>query len=744
MKAFRLDLRLTCFEDLHIGSGLSELGVQDAGCAVDPNGKPWVPHTTLMGLMREGCRKVIEDRRSFGEDVAALAAAFDRLFTYANGDSLLVEPLRFSSGPTDPWITHAFTAVDFEGRVKDHTLRTWQCVRRDCRFEGQIFGTATADVDLDLLKQGLQRIRRWGGGRNRGMGLAKLQVETTELARQVQRASPPWANQATGPGFLLWKIRLDDLTSVAKGATAGNIQFGRDYIRGENVWGAWRHFLRTRLRDHAKAHLLDESTGEPSIIFSNLLPIPKTQTLQDLSPHAVIPAPRSLKQPSAADLRAKTASAHILNLPPWVPAWPKPATLKEGGARDGLAGSSSVVDSIDQGDRPKMKKVSGYVLQHGNSLSRVASPLVRNLRNAVDPASGNVRANQLFTEDSLPAGSTFFGWAYFADADRLRDFLDLFAAWLPEGEAEGEPIGLGRGRKCARIAEVQWWSRPVDADASGAVPDTFNLMLLSDTIAINPSNGLAVSRLNKDQLGLLWPELDGMAAFIQNEQDSEPRHRMHGSGGFFTEPEPVLLAGTVYRCRFLDVTTDRRQAAWQKLRQRAARLVPVGDNTALGYGQWTLDHPVHGLTGENADSDRSWMAPQYEGLPADHLAERERLLRAAKQDYTEMAMAFSLDKIARTKLSSLLAAAEIASDEADWSRLWDTLDHHASKSMETLWNRRSVNIPGDPFLNEWLRAHYGTWTEKDRFVLFLRFWLQELKDEEANQSARPRQQGAAS
>ena len=702
-----------------MGNGIAQLGTFDSGFATNHQGLPWIPRTTLRGMLREACRTIIKERDSLGLAKDDLDEYFRQFFKYFEGDFLLISPMLPDAAIQPgswPWLIHYFTEVDLDGCARDHSLRAWQCVARGTVFRGKIHGNAPDEAAITFLTDGLRRIRRLGGGRNRGLGKVKIEAVVHHPSSKVPEL-PPELEKATGPGALMLLVKLEDLTSIARSAGTGNLLLSRDYLRGENLLGALRHLARTQLLEQmvqAEITLLDDpGVDGPEAIFSPLYPVHADVTLAELKPQAVMPVPQTLKVPKY-DPNPGSAPT---DLPSWFTLHQGQSRNLIGQARDQLAKKHGEDESRhkDPGKKPKLKRLSGYLMATDTGWRHYHSPLSRSMRNAVNPDTGKVDDQKLFTEEALPDGTQLFGWIGFKSAESMRRLVNLFHRWFPLGE-ETEPLGVGRGRACMRIAACRWYGQAEIKIPPVSTDKDFTLTLVTDTVIWDGQCG-TLPNLDADALRRAW-SFWPQNVELHLEQAVEQvavRTRMHGSGGFFTPPEYVLKGGSAYRFRIHGAAEDVARV-WANLHRQSQQ--PLGEHTLLGYGQWALNLSLHNLTGSEPPSSEKQEQPVQ--IHDIRIPEgREHQLRATTPILDHLVKI----PISRSKLQAFLHAVEPCHSADQLVALFQTLYKHAKRPAETFWNRSVAGME----LPEFLRTHCSE--DPRHLEWLLRAWLQKPEKE---------------
>ncbi|MBF0240061.1 MAG: hypothetical protein HQM12_20355 [SAR324 cluster bacterium] len=729
MIPFHWKLTMTCLEDLHVGNGLSHLGEYDSGHAVAKDGTPWIPHTTLMGMIREGCRKV--------EAECTIDPAFrQELFEFSTGDSLLLEPLRMILRP-DPFVLQAFTAVTLEGVAKEHSLRMVQCVRRGTQFQGSLYGQVSRPEILEFLEQGILRIKRIGGQRNRGFGKVEWKIDQHSVPELRIPACKP--SEPDAEGGTLWILyKLQDTVSIGNRAQANNLQFSQDYIRSENVLGAWRHLLRTVFlplagSEVSSLNLLDEDSG---LVLSSLYPFPSSKEFPKSNPLSVIPFPKSLQLPKASSRVQFTGTQDKMYLPHWFNTNPDAADLKTLRACDQF--SPRELEREDETTpkdetRPKYKKESGFLLHKGEQdFTWIKPSKTRVLRNRVNEKTGNVQENSLFVEEGLQEDSWFVGSIYFPNQGLRQCFEQLFAPWLPQEDTSAQlPLGIGRGRKIMRAWKTRWFpanetrEQVQNLAIAGTAPLSLKLLFLADALFLDSKGqGSALTEsLLAEYLGV--PE-----ACIKISHKAESLYEympMHSNGGFFMPAQRLIAKGSAYHLTFSEA--DAYKMFYDKLQNLAFSGSGLGEWTSSGYGRFVLNHPVHQLYDGSKVQDTS----QGSWVLADSLFQtdtQEARFRQAKALYETYRLSKLSDSSGISQLSGLLAVLESKPSVADRVKIFERLQAHSIKVTDKLW-KKTVQHEGNTIpLWHFLKDHLSS----ELLLEVLRYWISrdKTKPQETN------------
>lgn len=179
-----INITIRFFSQWHCGSGTSAGADVDELVVKDKNGMPYIPGKTLKGLIREAT----EDYVSFSSQSEALGTLLAETFGKELGETpeqtagcahfgnAVLEGTEYEAIVENHAQQYMYdkittTAIDDDGIVKDHSLRSMEVVL-PCTLYASITGVPE---DLaDILSESFGMIKRMGQKRNRGLGRCEI------------------------------------------------------------------------------------------------------------------------------------------------------------------------------------------------------------------------------------------------------------------------------------------------------------------------------------------------------------------------------------------------------------------------------------------------------------------------------------------------------------------------------------------------------------------------------------------
>ena len=176
----QLTVTMQLLSDAVFGSGYSIPGGEDIAVMQDESGYPYIPGTTVKGLLRESMEDLLVWT---GAAPNALTAIFGEAGWNGVTDDrrAVFTPLTLTGTrcPAEECFgTRTFTSLE-NGVVKAGTLRTAACVVRGLTFSGTLI---CASQDVQLIKDALSGIKWAGAQRSRGFGRVKCDAVESELS----------------------------------------------------------------------------------------------------------------------------------------------------------------------------------------------------------------------------------------------------------------------------------------------------------------------------------------------------------------------------------------------------------------------------------------------------------------------------------------------------------------------------------------------------------------------------------
>ncbi len=183
-----LRIRMELCSDAIFGSGNSVPGGEDVALRLDGEGNPFLPGSTLKGLLRESMANYLcwtgrdtgilnelfgEEGWNGGENSPDLTGG--RADDSARGRRLIFGDLRLAGDPSDWAGTRSFTALE-DNIVKSKMLRTATCLRKGLEFRGELL---CDKGDVELVQSACAGLKWAGLLRHRGFGRIRVTAEQT-------------------------------------------------------------------------------------------------------------------------------------------------------------------------------------------------------------------------------------------------------------------------------------------------------------------------------------------------------------------------------------------------------------------------------------------------------------------------------------------------------------------------------------------------------------------------------------
>lgn len=148
----------------HLSSGLSGGARLDSMVVKDQDDLPYIPGKTIKGLVRE-----ILERE--GEEVEFLHECY---FANATIEKSIKEEIVTNKLQDNLYDIIASTRIEQSGIAKDNSLREIEVVI-PIELEGEV--RHVPDQKKERLKKALQKIKRMGLNRNRGLGRCRFEIK---------------------------------------------------------------------------------------------------------------------------------------------------------------------------------------------------------------------------------------------------------------------------------------------------------------------------------------------------------------------------------------------------------------------------------------------------------------------------------------------------------------------------------------------------------------------------------------
>ena len=577
-------LHITTVSDWHVGVGRGVPGTLDAVVRRDGDGLPYLPGTTLTGVVRDACLTVaraLDDgnvdgnwqswhRYAFGDAADKDVGRTTRRLSpaaVAIGPGRLPGPLRRElRGSRD--LVEAATAVRVSvaidperGRAKDRALRFTEVATGGLPLEAEV----TIDLpDEDnaraaltaLLALGCGWCTELGGDRRRGLGRVALRLGTDDdphiaatwaawladnpdwepPARQSTVATarrPEAARLASTSDSPRWTVLDLEITTEAAirvpRQTLGNVVRGHDYLPGS--------LLLPWLSDRWGPGTVRSAIVAGQLVARNAVP--------EVAGARGVPAPLNLNRSRGLDDEAGKPLA----------VGEPPKGFRQ--VRD-LWTSPSVVDEVVRLQQPALAQVS---------------------HNAVDRSRQRPTSDAgIYELEVIPAGRRLRGQVVLGPAIVAQLVSDHGQQWWERLDGAARFGARRRGEYGAvRVATTPTEQPPPPPPTSGPV----TLRAVSDVLVRGP--GLRYSAEPHDLETTLTRQLGAPVTVDEVTARTRRRDSWHAGWQLPRETMTGLAAGSVFRV----TAADGHQvdpARWGRL-----LLCGVGDRTAEGFGEVRLD-----------------------------------------------------------------------------------------------------------------------------------------------------------
>lgn len=183
-KRIQLQVTADILSDTVFGSGYSIPGGEDIAVIQDENGYPYIPGSTLKGLLRDSLSNWLVWSGGKEEDLNEILGVYGWQGT-TSGRRLDITPLTLVDAPRDSadcYVTRTFTSLE-DGVAKTGSLRTASCVVKGTQFAGLI---SCDEDDVDLVQKALRGIVWAGRQRSRGLGRVRFTAKQTAVPEKTQ------------------------------------------------------------------------------------------------------------------------------------------------------------------------------------------------------------------------------------------------------------------------------------------------------------------------------------------------------------------------------------------------------------------------------------------------------------------------------------------------------------------------------------------------------------------------------
>ncbi len=477
MKQICLKITIELRSDTIISSGHSIPGGENIALRLDRDGLPFLPGSTLKGLLRESVENLLVWE---GGDEALLGALFGTPNDgTADERKLVFGPMRLEKN--GQWRTmRAFTAISANGVAEPKTLRVAACLRKGQRLSGILL---CAQEDAALVRRGLAAIKWIGLMRNRGFGCVKI---TADLMGDNQRKT------AEAAPYLYYRLQLEapltvgDLHGNRGQEERKNHSDTRNYLPGTAVRGFVMSRLAAEKPEWFAAHRQELLSSR--VRFFNALP-----RFEDVS---VLPTPCGFYED-----KAQTRLYHKLD------------------------------DKVKPGD--KEAKLGAFCVLRNKEICSGSPPLTKTLR------IRRGEEKQVFTTMALAPGTILEGYIQLADASLVPTIAATFSEFISLGADRFAGSGLSKVLKLEGVCEPHWAAMSITAGQ--AIPKEFDMLLLSPMAMCKDGELVGIDEEQlADRLGVETVEISGCATtltelhgFNRTWGCETPMTPMYGIGSLF-------------------------------------------------------------------------------------------------------------------------------------------------------------------------------------------------------------------
>lgn len=383
MKRINATIQMELMSDVIFSSGNSIPGGADITLRTDALGRPYVPGSTIKGLLRETIGNYLcWTKTGTQADLDALmgcrgvrSVESERRLIF--GDLHLVDRTLTQE---DCAYLRTFTRLK-NGVAAHGSLHTALCLSRGYILTGQVI---CAEADRDLLEKGLQLIQSVGLKRSRGFGTVRITLgDFTEV--RCDRPVPEG-------NWIHYKLRahtpltLSDGTSAPTDADRKNYTDSKDHIPGSAIRGLVMSHLASQDPDWFESH---KQTLLQQVLFRNALPLS--------GGHRQIPTPLGFYED-----RRRTHFYHVLN-----------QDVESGHKRARLG---------------RYCRFQDQVLVHSSPAMESALRITATDPDTRSPLDSNER--QMFTGEAISAGTELEGWIYTPYPALAPHIAAAFQNWI--------------------------------------------------------------------------------------------------------------------------------------------------------------------------------------------------------------------------------------------------------------------------------------------------------------------------
>ena len=701
---------------LHVGSGLSRLGVADSLVQRDPARNAVIYGEAVKGALRMGAEQVAAWLGESQEKNYALQGTAEpcswplaRLF---GGEAVarctpatLVEDGISSRRGTR---TQVFTSTAIDrttGTAREQTLRKTEIVPRGLRFRASYHVSVIDDevaVVETLLTAALAAVETIGGKAGIGWGRMSLRSICVEvdggarepakvlsperlesLRREIMKADgamrnepqshpqpTPTSNQTRQKWFKL-TVTLKEPTCLPDAPEISNKVTTNDGIAATTLRGALAGYWRRSGHEPARilSWLSDETAWTPAF-----------RVVDDV---LAVPAPRSFvttKRPLG-----DTRPVH-----------------------DTLAGE---YPTASDGSALQWRSITGdAILGSGTPATLAGDTGLRETRMHVarDYRTGSKRSGALYARESLIAGTTFVFWTRVPESAFEQRELTLLL---------GKRISAGNGRAAVRIEEdgaVFGLSSAAASSMSTAQSACeVTVQLMSPALVYDSDTGYPLRTLD-----ISWwsREFDEEFGEIEEggDEGSSIRTAPRRRGGWMTNwrharaAVTTIAAGSVWRLRCRD------PGAAKRLRKRLHDRKHIGERSHEGFGWIAVDPPWFGGSESTTLRAESPAIPKASGeyMPWPGISATPDTLAGIARRFAGKTLSEAYNPVLQEIAARLRAGAgSSGSDVDDLKRLKAFCDERAKKERErnrpARWGAVMKTIPDD------------LWNHRDRLLFAL-------------------------
>ena len=180
MSRTTIQVTIDLLSEVIISSGHSIPGGENISLRLDASGRPYLPGSTLKGLLRESMENLLVWEGV--QDETILPKLFGTEGHDIDDARRLVFGMQRLCGNEEWSVQRTFTKLTEERVAEPKKLRTASCLKRGLQFRGLI---GCDEMDLVRVENALKAIKWIGLLRNRGFGGVKISTETVAMEKQA-------------------------------------------------------------------------------------------------------------------------------------------------------------------------------------------------------------------------------------------------------------------------------------------------------------------------------------------------------------------------------------------------------------------------------------------------------------------------------------------------------------------------------------------------------------------------------